>query len=174
MNPRARLRQPSRWPLTLAATLALAPGCSVDPGPQEDLVPSWDSRGIISYHYVSRNSPAATALTAASPASQDARLRQQELAEAEERRRLDVLAYQDMRSQREEAWRRQQQVEAAYREERWRNIQEQRRQEQEERRAYQHQLSRWSENQRLRGEAESARWRQVSQTIDNLLLQTQR
>ena len=71
-------------------------------------------RGIISYHYVPRGAPAASAEapTAVSSAAQDAWLRQQK-AEAEEHRR-DLLAYQDLRRQREDQWRRERQELDAY------------------------------------------------------------
>jgi hypothetical protein len=94
---------------------------------------------------------------------------QQELAQAEERRRLDVLADREMRRELDERRRREQQEEDTYREWWWRNRRDRYRQEKEERRAYYERLSRWSLDQRLRGEAEAARWRQVTQTIDAML-----
>jgi hypothetical protein len=169
----AHYRLPSWWPLALAASLSLAPGCSVHPEPREDFVPFWDSRGIVSYQYVPRNPPATEAPTAASSASQDAWQRQQELAEAADRRRMDVLAYQDMRRELEDQRRRARQEEDAYRDSWWQNRREQRLQEQGRYRAHLQQSSQWFEGQRLRAAAESARWREVSMTID-ALLQNQR
>jgi hypothetical protein len=78
--------------------LVLASGCSVGSEPQDDLVPSWDIRGIVTYHHVPKNQAAAKATTAASPSPQDPWLEQQEATEAKERRRREVLAYQDMRT----------------------------------------------------------------------------
>jgi hypothetical protein len=92
----------------------------------------------------------------------------------EERRRLDVLAEREMRRELDERRRREQQEEDAYRDWWWRDRRDRHRQQQEERRAYYERLSRWSQDQRQRGEAEAARWRQVTQTIDGLLLRNRR
>src|SRR5262249_2647411 len=124
MHPRARRRFPSCWLLALAAALALTPGCSVEPEPQEDLVPSWDSRGIISYRHGPRTPSPAEAPAAAACVAQGAWLRQQALKEAEDQRRRDLLAYQDRRRELEEQWRRQRQQEDAEREAWWRDRRE--------------------------------------------------
>jgi hypothetical protein len=174
MTPQAHHRHPSSWRLVLAATLALAPGCSGDPPPQDELVPFWDSRGIMSYHYVPRKPPATEVTAATSSSLQDAWQGQQELVEAEEQRRRDVIAYREMRRELDDRRRVEQQEEDAYREWWWRNRRDRRLRETEERRAYYERLSRWSQEQRLRGEAEAARWRQVTQTIDALLLRSRR
>ena len=174
MTAHADYRHPSWWLLTLAATLALAPGCSRDPQPADELVPFWDSRGIMSYHYVPRKPPATEAPAAASASLQDAWQERQELAEAEQRQRRDVLAYREMRRELDAQRRLEQQEEDAYREWWWRNRRDRRLEEKEERRAYYEKLSRWSQDQRLRGEAEAARWRQVSQAIDAVLLRNRR
>jgi hypothetical protein len=174
MTAHADHRHPSWWLLTLAVTLALASGCSGDPQPADELVPFWDSRGIMTYHYVPRTPPATEAPAAAPSSLQDAWQEQQERAEVEERRRLDVLAEREMRRELDERRRREQQEEDAYRDWWWRDRRDRHRQQQEERRAYYERLSRWSKDQRQRGEAEAARWRQVTQTIDALLLRNRR
>src|SRR5262249_12266327 len=166
MPSRADHRHLSRWSLTLAATLALAPGCSKDPEPEDELVPFRTSRGLLSYHYVPRKLPAAEAPTAASAPPLEVWLRQQrELAAAEDRRRLVVLADQDLRRQREERWRREQQELAAYQAARQQIVQERRQQQQALSRAYDHQRSQWFAHQRERAAAEVARWQQASRTI---------
>src|SRR6185312_8481692 len=104
MHHHAHHRLSSWWPLPLAAALAVAPGCSVEPEPQEDLVPSWDSRGIISYRYVPRNQPASEAETAASSAARDTWLGQQELEVAKDWQQQALLAYQERRREIEEEW----------------------------------------------------------------------
>ena len=175
MPPRAHHRHPSWWPLTLATTLALAPGCSQDPEPEDQLVPFLCSSGLLSYHYVPRKLPAAEAPTAASAPPLEVWLRQQwELAAEEDRRRLVVLTDQDLRRQREEQWRREQQELAAYQAARQQIVQERRQQQQALSRAYDHQRSQWFANQRERAAAEVARWQEASRTIDALLLQNRR
>jgi hypothetical protein len=101
-------------------------------------------------------------------------MRQWVQAQAEDRRRPDVVTYQDLRREREAQWRREQQELDAYQAARQRIVQAHRQQQQEERRTYQVQLSQWSQDQRLRAEAETARWQQASQTIDDLLRLSQR
>jgi hypothetical protein len=167
MFPCAHHRHPSWWPLTLAATLALAPGCSKDPEPEYELVSFRNSRGLISYRYVPKKPPAAKAPTAAPSPSLDVWLRQQwALAQAENQRRQDALAEQDMKRQRDEERRREQQEVQAYNDWWSQNRRDQRLQEQGRYRAYLQQSSQWFENQRQRGAAEVARWQQISQAID--------
>ena len=107
--------QPFRWLLTLAATLALAPGCSRDPAPAGELVPYLNSRGLISYEYVLKKPPAVKPPTTASSPPLDFLLRQQwAMAEERNQRRLDTLAEHDMRRQREELFRQEQRNIDAY------------------------------------------------------------
>jgi hypothetical protein len=174
MVPHAHHRHPSRWPLTVAVALALVPGCSGDSEPADELVPSWDSRGIVTYRYVPRTPPATAAPTAAAAVAQDAWLRQQELEEAEGRRRRELLAYQERRRELEEQWRRQRQQEDAERAAWWRDRREWHRQEQERRRTHQEQQSRWLKDQIRRGQAEAEHWLRVSQPFDIIHLQDQR
>jgi hypothetical protein len=145
----------------------------VEPESQGDLVPSWDSRGIVSYHYVPRMPLAAEVPTAASALPLGVWLRQQELA-AEDRRRPDVLADNDLRRQREDQWRREQQELAAYQAARQQIVQGRRQEQQALSRAYDHQRSQWFAHQRERAAAEVALWQETSRTIDALLLQNQR
>ena len=154
------------WPLPLAAALALAPGCSLEPEPQEDLVPLWDSRGIMSYRYVPRNRPASEAATAASSAAQDAWLRQQEREAAEDRRQQDLLAYRARQRELEEEWRRQRQQEDAERAARWQERQAWHRQERERWQARQERQRRWLNDQMRRGHAEADYWLRASQPLD--------
>ena len=52
MTRHAYHRHPSWGPLTLAAMLALVPGCTANPKPEYELVSFRNSRGLISYEYV--------------------------------------------------------------------------------------------------------------------------
>ena len=165
MSIHAGHRQPSWWLLTLAATLALAPGCSGDPVPAGELRPLLEQPRPVSYEYVPKNPPAIEAPTAASSASLDVWLRQQGLWQGRNRRRMDTLAYQDMRRQREELRTAAGGI-STLTGERSQNRREQRLQQQGQYRAHLQQSSQWFEGQRLRAAAESARWREVSMTID--------
>jgi hypothetical protein len=169
MNPRDRHRLPSWWPLALAAALALAPGCSVEPEPQEDLVPYWTSRGFISYRYVPRNRPAVSAPTAAPAAARDAGLTQQELDRAEERRRQDLLAYRERQRELAEERRRKLQEEEAERVAWWQERQEWHQQERGRQQARREQQSRRLEERTRRGHAEAEHWLRASRPFTSLL-----
>jgi hypothetical protein len=142
----------------------------LDPGPQEDLVPFWDSRGIVSYRYVSRDTLAIATTAAAPSAPQEDWLRQQER-EAEDRRQRDLLAYQDRRRELEEQWRQQRQQEDAEREAWLCDRRERRRQERDRWRAHQEQQSRWLQDRIRRGHAEAEYWLRASQPFDLSQLQ---
>jgi hypothetical protein len=165
MFPRARHLHPSLWPLALAATLALAPGCSRDPVPAGELVPYLNSRGLISYEYVLKKPPAVKPPTTASLPPLEVWLRQ-ELAAARERRRLNALAEQDTRRERAELFRQEQRNIAAYQAARQQIVQSQRSEEQARNRDYQKQQSRWVESERLRAQADAALWAQASKPLD--------
>jgi hypothetical protein len=166
--------RPFRWLLTLAAALALAPGCTGDPKPEYELVSFRNSRGLISYEYMLKKPPAVKPPTPTSSSRLDVLLRQQwAMAEARNQRRLDALAKQDVRRQRDEERRREQRELDAYQAARHQMLHDQRQQEQERYRAYQEQLIQWSRNQRLRAQAEVGQWQQVAQAID-VSLQGQR
>src|SRR5437764_325570 len=124
--------QPFGWLLTLAAALALAPGCTGDPKPEYELVSFRNSRGLISYEYVLKKPPAVKPPTPASSSPPDVMLRQQwAMAEARNQRRLDALAEQDMKRQRDEGRRREQRELDAYQAARHQILHDQRLQEQE-------------------------------------------
>jgi hypothetical protein len=173
MIHRDRHRLPSWWPLPLAAALALAPGCSVEPEPQEDLVRFWDSRGIVSHRFVPRNQRATEAATAASFAAQDAWLRQQEREAAEDRRQQDLLAYRARQRELEEEWHQKRQQEDAERAAWWQERQARHRQERERWQARQERQGRWLNDQIRRGHAETEQWLRASQPLD-IPLQDQR
>jgi hypothetical protein len=138
------------------------------------LVSFRNSRGLLSYEYVLKKPPATKAPTARSSPSVDDLLRQQwAMAEARNQRRLNALAEQDARRQRDEEWRREQRELADYQAARNQILHDQRLQEQERYRAYQEQSIQWSRNVRLRAQAEVAQWQQVGQAID-VSLQGQR
>jgi hypothetical protein len=170
MSPRAHHR--SWWPLTLAAALALAQGCSRDPEPQDDLVFFRNSHGTLSCRYVPKKPPAPRAPAVASSTPLDVWLKQ-DLAEAQNRRRMNALAERDARREREDRWRLQQQEQNVYQAARQQTIRDQRLQERERELAYRQQQSEWIANQRLRGAVEAARWQQASQPFDTLLVQNQ-
>ena len=144
---------PSWRPLTLAATLASHRGGSkcptrgrTRPGPEpppHHLIPL----------YVARKPPATqgTAITSSTPL--DVWLKQ-ELAEAQNRRRLNALAQRTEGANAKNG--EQQQEQDAYQAAQQQILRDQRLQEQEERRAYQQQQSQWFANQRLRAQADVA------------------
>ena len=169
MRTCAHHRLLSLWPLPLAAALALAPGCSLEPEPQEDLVRYWTSSGLISYRYVPRNRPAGSAPTAAPSAVRDAGLTQQELDLAEERRRQDLLAYRERQRELAEEARRRIQEEEAAQVAWWQERQERHRQERERQQARREQQSRLLEERRRRGHAEAEHWLRASQPFTFLL-----
>ena len=169
MRTCAHHRLPSLWPLALAAALALAPGCSVEPGPQEDLVRYWTSSGLISYRYVPRNQPAGAAPTAAPAAARNAGLTQQERDMAEERRRQDLLAYRERQRELAEEARRKIQEEGAEQAARWQERQAWYRQEREQQQARREQQSRRLEERTRRGHAEAEHWLRASRPFTSLL-----
>src|SRR3954452_7897325 len=57
MSCRANHRHPSPWPLILMATLAVSPGCSIEPEPQGELISFINSHGTISYRWVPNQPP---------------------------------------------------------------------------------------------------------------------
>jgi hypothetical protein len=160
--------------LTLAAMLALVPGCTANPKPEYELVSFRNSRGLISYEYVPKKPQAAKAPPARSSPPLEVLLRQQwAMAEARNQRRLDALAEQDMKRQRDEERRREQRELDAYQAARHQILHDQRLQDQERYWGYQEQSIQWSRDQRLRAQAEVAQWQQVAQAID-VSLQGQR
>jgi hypothetical protein len=166
MSPRAHHRCSSWRPLALAATLALAPGCSQDPGPRDEFVLFRNSHGTLSGRYVPRRPPAAKAPPASPSPSLDDLLRQQwALAQAANQRRLDALAEQDMRRQRDEQWRREQQEIQAYNDWRWQTQRDRRLEEQARYRDYLQDSRQWFNNLKLRAQAEAAHWQRASQPI---------
>jgi hypothetical protein len=173
MIHRDRHRLPSSWPLPLAAALALAPGCSVEPEPQEDLVRFWDSRGIVSHRFVPRNQRAREAATAASFAAQDAWLRQQEREAAEDRRQQDLLAYRARQRELEEEWHQKRQQEDAERAAWWQERQAWHRQERERWQARRERQGQSLNDQIRRGHAEAEYWLRASQPF-HFLPQDQR
>ena len=174
MRTCAHHRLPSLWPLPLAAALALAPGCSLEPEPQEDLVRYWTSTGLPSYRYEPRNRPAGSAPTAAPSAAQDAWLAQQDREQAEERGRQDLLAYRERQRELAEEARRKIQEEGAEQAARWQDRQVWRRQEGERWQARQERQGRWLKDQIRRGHAEAEYWLRASQPLDINHLQGQR
>jgi hypothetical protein len=157
------------WPLALAAALTLAPGCSVEPGPQEDLVRYWTSSGLISYRYAPRNRPAVSAPTAAPSAARDAGLAQRERDMAEEGRRQEILAYRERQRELAEEARRKIQEEGAEQAARWQERQAWYRQEREQQQARREQQSRLLEERTRRGRAEAQHWLRASQPYTFLL-----
>ena len=169
MRTCAHHRLLSLWPLPLAAALALAPGCSLEPEPQEDLVRYWTSNGLPSYRYEPRNRPAGSAPTAAPSAAQDAWLAQQDREQAEERGRQDLLAYRERQRELAEEARRKIQEEEAARVAWWQERQEWHRQERGRQQARREHRSPWLEERTRRGHAEAEHWLRASQPFTSLL-----
>jgi hypothetical protein len=163
----------SSGPLALAAILALTPGCAVEPEPDGEFVTTRTVRGTLALRYVARTPRVVQVPIVAPSTPSDVWLRE-ELAAARERRRLNALAEQDARRQREEQFRQEQRDISAYQAARQQIVQSQRLEQQARDRDYQERQSRWVEDQRLRAQADAARWAQASKPFEIPPAQDQR
>src|SRR3954470_15162145 len=91
MFPSGQRLRASSGPLALAAILALAPGCAVEPEPEGEFVTTRTVRGTLALRYVPGKPRVVQVPTVESSTPSDVRLREG-LAAARERRRLNALA----------------------------------------------------------------------------------